>query len=510
MNTKSSLLLIGSLTSNRSFLQEAFGFFDEVYVSNEIPNQEEAALFLAKKPNILVISCDRFVTTKCFTYIEGMRASDPKIMIAIIFLEDVSELHMRNFLKYNYDFYRAIDTKNLLDIQLKECAKTLKELFIQRKEAYMMKRYYQYLIDNSIVTQTDAEGNIVFVNDLFCKTTGFTRQEVMLKNHRFMRHPENDDTLYASMWETISNGGVWRERILNKNKDGSDFWADTLIIPFVDEISGKILEYTAIRRDVTQILSMQQESQKKALLAEKNIELATAKETFLSLFTHELKTPLNALINFSRYLYTAKQNREIVEESREIHLLSEINKSANVMLNNVTTILDLQKLRSNKLTYTPTLFDVKKTIETVVKQHMSLVQEYNRKIEFSKMTHGYIHSDEYRFSQIISNILSNAIKYGHERIIITLSITDEKMYLCIEDDGKGIRDKQNVFQMFEQDKHSTTLAHQQGTGLGLYFLKLLCEDLGFHYAIEDSLLLGGTCFILTKTLRNSDEKNTHR
>lgn len=503
---KTSLIVIGSLASNSTFLKEAFGFFDEVYASIEIPSEEMAMLFLAKKPQITLISIDVTVSTRYFSYLERVKASDQKHIIAILFFSDTSALTMQNFLKYEYDFYRIIDRSYLLENQFNACLESLKSLYLQRRETYVMKRYYQYLIDNSIVSQTDPKGKIVFANDAFYKVTGFSKTEVIGNTHKFMRHPVNDTALYASMWQTISNGGVWRDRILNKNKDGTDFWADTLIIPFVDE-TGSIVQYTSIRRDITHVLEEQRETEKKALLAQYQLEVATTKETFLSLFTHELKTPLNAIINFSHYLYDAKNNQRTIDTSREIYMLQEIHKSGFSMLHHVNTLLDLQKLRSKKIQYSLSVFNIKHVMENIIEDHKLLVHEHNRIIEYF-LASGDVYSDEYRFSQIVSNILSNAIKYGDKKILITLRMTDEEMTLSIEDDGKGIQDKKNVFGMFEQDGANITLMQQKGTGIGLYFVKLLCEDLEFNYSIEDSVSLGGTHFRINKLLRKRYAKST--
>jgi len=502
-----SLLVIGPLGTNGFFIKEAFHFFDEVYVTHDIPNDKMSAPFFAKKPNIILISIDTKAPQSVYMYLEEIKKILPHTLIVIVFQETTAVICISELLETRCDFYTFFHKDKQ---SIHTCFENIKSTYLSKKEAYMMKRYFQHLMENSIVSQTDTEGNITFVNDHFCTVTGFKRHEIMGKNHRFMRHPSTNESVYASMWKTISSGEVWRERVLNQNKDGSEFWADTLIVPFVDEASGKILEFTAIRRDITKVLKEKKELEAKALLAKQELRIASAKEAFLSLFSHELKTPLNTIINFTHYLHSAKVEQKTIEEAREKHLLGEINKSASLMLSNVTTILDLQKLRAQKLHYTLSTFDVKCAIKKVILEHMPLANEYKRNIDFLPCSDTYLHTDEYRFSQIIANILSNAIKYGNSHILLRCEVIENELCLCIEDDGKGIKDKEKVFELFEQDGDEMTLMQKKGTGIGLYFVKLLCEDLGFTCSIEDSLSLGGSNFVLKKTLRKTDAKNTRR
>lgn len=170
------------------------------------------------------------------------------------------------------------------------------------KEEYINSKYFHVLLENSIVSKSDLEGRITYINDNFTKTTGFTKEECLGKKHNILRHPSNPIEIFQDLWNTIQSGKVWRERVLNKNKDGTDFWAETTIIPLQDDYTGEILEYIAIRRDITEFLMVQRQAQKEKIEKEEQEKISKAKENFLVLFTHELKTPLNAIINFSKYL----------------------------------------------------------------------------------------------------------------------------------------------------------------------------------------------------------------
>lgn len=102
----------------------------------------------------------------------------------------------------------------------------------------------------SIVTRSDKAGSITFVNDNFLEITGYTREEVMGKNHRIINSNLHPAAFWAKMWKTVSEGNIWRNEVRNKAKDGSFYWVDATIIPFFDE-NGDIKEYFSIRSDIT-------------------------------------------------------------------------------------------------------------------------------------------------------------------------------------------------------------------------------------------------------------------
>ncbi len=120
---------------------------------------------------------------------------------------------------------------------------------------------------NSIMI-TDTLGNIQYGNPKFFETTGYTPEEIIGENPRIIKH-ENSDIDYKSMWETISSGNIWKGEFLNKNKQGNLFWEIATITP-VKNFEGKIINYLAIKEDITQ-----------RKIAEKNLQ--RAKDFYLRL-----------------------------------------------------------------------------------------------------------------------------------------------------------------------------------------------------------------------------------
>lgn len=360
-------------------------------------------------------------------------------------------------------------------------------------------RVMDALVDNFTISKTDSKGLITYVNDKFCESSGFSKEELIGNTHKTVKHPDTKETTFENLWETILSKKVWQGVVKNRTKDGKFYITEALIIPMLD-LNGEIKEFLSIRKDITEREILKEKIKEKIKEQEIIEAREKAKDSFLILFTHELKTPLNAIINFNSYMMESLKNCTSSKRDKLIQLSTLSKDNAVYMLSIVTNLLDIAKLKSGKIKFTYKVFNLNSVIKEIINEFSSLIDKKDMEVIFNFKDECSIKSDELRFKQIISNIISNAIKYGNKKLFITLDkcMQDNfKFRLSIADDGCGIRDKRRVFEMYEQDNQNI-LKKDEGTGIGLHMVKLICEELKINYKIEDSKILGGTNFILSE------------
>lgn len=155
---------------------------------------------------------------------------------------------------------KEVEEQRVLINKKKEYIDTLDTIFKEQnidKEnlldtLFLLNEYKTAIDESSIVSKADKKGRITFVNDKFCKISGYEKDELIGKPHNIVRHPSMSKEFFKNMWETIKDKKIFQGVIVNKKKDGSAYYVDTTIIPIVSK-DGEIVEFIAIRHDISEV-----------------------------------------------------------------------------------------------------------------------------------------------------------------------------------------------------------------------------------------------------------------
>ena len=350
---------------------------------------------------------------------------------------------------------------------------------------------------NGIVI-ADAEKDgfpIVYVNQGFEKITGYTPQDSIGRNCRFLQGKKSDPKLVAQMRRALNARSECRVTIANYKKDGALFWNDIHITPVEDE-SGTVTHFIGVQNDVT---SRKRVEERLRRAEQKATSASEAKSAFLANVSHELRTPLTAILGFADVLSNRLDDEEDLDSAQTIR------RNGDYLLELVNDILDLTKVEADRLEVHPKECDLPELIYDVRKLMQLRAQQSGIPLElvFESKIPRTFETDRIRLRQILVNLLSNAIKFTEEgcvKLIVDCRCADGHavaLRFRVVDTGIGMS-KQTIAKLFQPFSQADFDVTQRfgGTGLGLSISKRLTDSLGGELAVESEFKRGST-FTLT-------------
>jgi len=193
----------------------------------------------------------------------------------------------------------------------------------------MLSEYKDAVDESSYVSKTDLNGTITFANDLFCKLSGYTKEELIGSPHSIVRDPNVSVSLFKGMWKTIQAKKAWKGIIKNRKKNGEAYYVKSVVKPILD-MQGNILEYIAIRTDITELAAYKDLLEENLNISNNNLEYLKQYENAVDEFVAVIKTDTNNTItyvngNFSK-LSGYSQNELLGKNCRELRSQKHIDK----------------------------------------------------------------------------------------------------------------------------------------------------------------------------------------
>jgi PAS domain S-box-containing protein len=336
----------------------------------------------------------------------------------------------------------------------------------------------------AIVAVTDVRGRITYVNDKFCEISKFSREELLGQDHRIINSAYHPKEFIRGLWTTIANGRIWRGEIRNRAKDGTFYWVDTTIVPFLDD-RGKPYQYMAIRSDITE------RKHTEALLREQ-AALARLGE-MAAVVAHEVKNPLAGIRGALQVI-----GGRMPETSRDRNIIGDIVQRLDSLNDIVQDLLVFARPREPKLAPVP-LAELLESTAALLKKDPAYAGAQVT-VNGDRPT---ISADAEQLQIVMLNLLLNAAQAAGSAGQVRVSVAERNgvCHIAIADSGPGIpaeiRDR--IFEPFFTTKH-------RGTGLGLPTAKRVVER---HHGEIDVACpsAGGTVVTVTLPVDPAAQRN---
>ena len=385
--------------------------------------------------------------------------------------------------------YIAISTRNVTEERELYLKAILNDAQIRRanEEIQHYETELRYMLDNCEmqVWRVTLDRNIIeFYSGLSTVEKSFTLQELpsifMDQDNEIVRGLQNPAEFFD---KPVSYVGLMRPMVAGRKNEPQ--WVQINSVPVRDE-HGRLMGSFGVWRNIQRLMQKQEQLRREI---ERANDSGHQKSVFLANMTHEIRTPLNAIVGFSDLLQAVDQPEEKREMIRIIH------NNCDMLLRLINDILVLSNMDANAMQLMPERVDFSREFDDICQSLQQRVQEPG--VEFQKdnpMDSLVIDIDNRRIQQVITNFVTNAVKYTHQGHIRVGYRQEEhdgqrRLYVYCEDTGSGIpKDQQKaIFERFVKLNDFV-----QGTGLGLSICKAIIEKCGGEIGVESEVGQGST------------------
>jgi PAS domain S-box-containing protein len=340
---------------------------------------------------------------------------------------------------------------------------------------------FRTLADNmsQLAWMADENGSIFWYNQRWFEYTGTTLEEVQGWGWQKVHHPDHVERVSHHIRHCFETGELWEDTFPLRGQDGQYCWFLSRATPIRDQ-QGKVLRWFGTNTDITE--RQQAEQERDRLLQREQAARAEAeranriKDEFLAVLSHELRSPLNPILGWTKLLQTRKFN-----ETKTAEALATIERNAKLQTQLIDDLLDVAKILRGKLSIDAAPVNLAFVIESAIDTVSTAAIAKSIVLHPVLPNIGQVSGDSNRLQQIVWNLLSNAIKFTPKggRVEIQLEQVDEQAYIIVRDTGKGIDPEflPYIFESFRQEDVSITRKYG-GLGLGLAIVRQLVEAHG--------------------------------
>ncbi|MBI5402073.1 MAG: PAS domain S-box protein [Ignavibacteriae bacterium] len=386
-------------------------------------------------------------------------------------------------------------------------ANTIASLFVKTftiDEAKKAEKHISMLANalesvNESVSITDTNNDIIFVNQAFTKSYGYTEKEITGKNISILGSDKNPPGIHDKIHSSVTNG-LWQGELVNRKKDGTEFPIYLSSAPIFDK-RGKTIAYIGVANDITEIKKSEEALRSAKDKAE---EMNRIKSSFLANMSHEVRTPLVAILGFSEVL------SDIVTEPQIKSYVEMIHAGGVRLLDTLNLILDLSVIESQKVNIRLKPVDIVAEAKDAVSLFRKFAEKKKLKLNIESPYESLVFdTDEKILRQILNNLINNAIKFtahGGVTVSIGKETKGSKSFLSlrVEDTGIGIpqNKRELIWDEFRQVSEGFNRSFE-GAGLGLSITRKFVEKINGEIILEKSEVDIGSVF---KVLFPADEK----
>jgi len=313
---------------------------------------------------------------------------------------------------------------------------------------------------------TDPGNTFLFVNESFLTTYGYREDEVIGKNVSILRSKRNPPEVGETIHAMTLRGG-WYGELWNKRKDGSEFLI-SLSTTMIHDTDGSALGLIGIAVDVT----AQKQAEEELIAAKEQAEKANElKDAFIANISHEIRTPLNIILGYTDII----EDTFAKEASDNEHVFFErVHDGSERLMRTVDLILNTTRARMGDITIYPVELDLTAFIGKVIRDFTPRAQAKSLELRFNNTVGDcMMFADQYILSQVLVNLLDNAIKYTNEgEINVDLYHSEPHVYLDVRDTGIGMTEQfmEELFKPYSQEHTGYTRGYE-GIGLGMSLVK---------------------------------------